>query len=388
LSSSDWGAALELNDASGHGKTFYASSTAGKFAITGDKKNCLTIDDNTGKMSITGNVAMYDHDVQLRGQTDQNHGFGWYGPGKPWTEDSTDGDFPTVTPRPDGPVIYGWAGGALGTMQDGQKGTALRWRTDGSVSVSGNLSAASASFASSLGASSAEIGFVKIDWNLDVGIIKSSFLNLIPKFPSRPMYDYGWEYLSNDLWDVPEGVRIINQGYTGPPWVIYHNALDATDDYSLAFIHQRDPRKGRSGVSQIAFLEDGSVEISGYLKIGSNWAGKPGGGEWTDTCDERLKTNIRPLTGALTNLLKLQGITYEWKEPEKHGDLAGTQIGFIGQAVEKVFPEGVSTDREGYKLLSIRGFSALSVEAFRELKNLCDDLRTRLDGLELRQSAG
>jgi hypothetical protein len=327
-----------------------------------------------GPLRIGGDVVMNDHDVRLRGEADRNHGIGWYGSGKPWTEDSDGSEFPgPLIPGPDGPVIYGWAGGALGTMYDGQKGTALRWSRDGSVSVTNQLSTGQL-FSNYVETATAKIGNATIDWDLAVNSIKSDYLDLNPKFPTKDPNYVSWPA-------APEGIRISNQGYTGPPWVIFHNALDATDDYSLQFIHQRDPRKLRSGLSRIYFYENGNLEISG------NVAAKPGGGEWGDTSDERLKTNIRPLAGALTDLLKLQGTTYEWKEPERHGDLAGRQIGFIGQDVEKVFPEWVSTGREGYKLLTIRGFSALSVEAFRELKNLCDGLRKRLDDLELTQSA-
>ena len=40
----------------------------------------------------------------------------------------------------------------------------------------------------------------------------------------------------------------------------------------------------------------------------------------------------------------------------------------IAQEVETVLPDWVSTTPEGYKLLAIRGFEALTVEAFRELQ--------------------
>ena len=40
----------------------------------------------------------------------------------------------------------------------------------------------------------------------------------------------------------------------------------------------------------------------------------------------------------------------------------------IAQEVEKVFPDWVSTGRDGYHRLTIRGFEALAVEAFKELR--------------------
>ncbi|HEY4487776.1 MAG TPA: tail fiber domain-containing protein, partial [Candidatus Paceibacterota bacterium] len=57
--------------------------------------------------------------------------------------------------------------------------------------------------------------------------------------------------------------------------------------------------------------------------------------------DRRLKKNIQSLAGSLAKLMQLQGVTYNWIDPEKG---ASTQIGFIAQDVEKVVPEVVHTD--------------------------------------------
>ena len=78
--------------------------------------------------------------------------------------------------------------------------------------------------------------------------------------------------------------------------------------------------------------DDGSVYIDGSLHQSS---------------DARLKKNITSLTGALLKLIGLRGVNYEWKEPEKHGNLTQSQIGFISQEVEKIFPKWVSTDHRG-----------------------------------------
>jgi hypothetical protein len=107
---------------------------------------------------------------------------------------------------------------------------------------------------------------------------------------------------------------------------------------------------------------------TGALAISSAIALKPGGGAWGASSDVRLKQNIGPLDHALERLLQLRGATYEWKQPEKQGNHTGPQVGFIGQEVETVFPEWITDDAEGYKVLSIRGFEALAVEALRELR--------------------
>jgi hypothetical protein len=98
--------------------------------------------------------------------------------------------------------------------------------------------------------------------------------------------------------------------------------------------------------------------------------------------DARLKKDITPLSGAIEQLLKLKGVTYEWREPEKHNNATGKQIGFIAQDVEKVFPNWVRTNDDGYKVLSVSQIEALEVESIRVLKAKNDDLEARLAALE------
>jgi hypothetical protein len=121
----------------------------------------------------------------------------------------------------------------------------------------------------------------------------------------------------------------------------------------------------------------------GDLSITGN-AFKPGGGSWGTSSDERLKQDIRPLADALERLLQLQPIAFEWKEPEKQGNLTGPQMGFLAKEVESVFPEWVGVDPQGYRTLTIRGFEALAVEALKRLKEENDKLKDMLAQMEER----
>jgi hypothetical protein len=111
-------------------------------------------------------------------------------------------------------------------------------------------------------------------------------------------------------------------------------------------------------------------------------ARKLGGGGWTTASDSRLKKEVASLTDALERLLQLRGVSFEWREPAKMGNLSGPQIGLLAEEVEKVFPEWVSEDPAGYRELTVRGFEASVIEALRELKTEVEDLKTRLDNLE------
>lgn len=101
-------------------------------------------------------------------------------------------------------------------------------------------------------------------------------------------------------------------------------------------------------------------------------AGKPGGGSWSVASDQRLKKNIRPLSGALEKLLALHGVTFEYIEPARIQELSGERMGLVAQEVEKVFPDWVETGTDGFKRVTVRGMEALMVEALRELQHRQD----------------
>lgn len=128
----------------------------------------------------------------------------------------------------------------------------------------------------------------------------------------------------------------------------------------------------------------GTSSPSYQLQLSTDSAAKPTSNTWTVPSDRRLKKNIKPLKVALDKMLKLHGVTYQWKEPEKFGNMAGNYMGLIGQEVEKVFPEWVGTDKDGYKNLTVGGFEALTAEAIRELKAENDALKARIKALEAR----
>ena len=136
-----------------------------------------------------------------------------------------------------------------------------------------------------------------------------------------------------------------------------------------------------SGANTNALQERMRISSNGYLTIQNN-AAKPGGGFWAATSDIRLKKGVESLKGALEKLLQLRGVSFEWKNPEEQGNLTGTQMGLVAQEVEEVFPEWISTDPDGYRILTIRGFEALAVEAFKQLRAENEELRARIDALE------
>lgn len=76
--------------------------------------------------------------------------------------------------------------------------------------------------------------------------------------------------------------------------------------------------------------------------------------------DKRLKSNITPLTGALSTICQLQGVHY---------DMMGGKptIGFIAQEVGLVVPEAVTTMSNGLMAVDYSRIVPLLVEAIKEL---------------------
>jgi hypothetical protein len=88
---------------------------------------------------------------------------------------------------------------------------------------------------------------------------------------------------------------------------------------------------------------------------------------WYNDSDERLKKNIRTVDNALDKVMKLRGVTYEWKDPEKHEK--GRKLGFIAQEAVGIVPEVVdyNIENDSYSM-QYASVTAVLVEAVKELK--------------------
>lgn len=85
--------------------------------------------------------------------------------------------------------------------------------------------------------------------------------------------------------------------------------------------------------------------------------------------DARFKTDIQPIRDALDDILKLQGIRFEWKRGHfpDHAFQVGPQVGFIAQEVNAVVPEIVSQGSDGYYSIDYGRLVPTLVEAVKEL---------------------
>ncbi len=110
--------------------------------------------------------------------------------------------------------------------------------------------------------------------------------------------------------------------------------------------------------------------------------------------DFRFKKNITTIQNSLKKISSLTGVSFDWRYDEFNKSFKKTRdIGFIAQDVQKILPEIVSSDNEGYLSVDYEKITAVLTEAMKEqqsqiegLKTINKDMERRLQALEARIS--
>ncbi|HWY73976.1 MAG TPA: tail fiber domain-containing protein [Verrucomicrobiae bacterium] len=89
---------------------------------------------------------------------------------------------------------------------------------------------------------------------------------------------------------------------------------------------------------------------------------------WTVPSDERLKYNIQPCDYGLTELMQLHTISYRYRDDPARGlNSKHEHTGVLAQEVQKVFPDAVLTQPDGYLALTPDPIFWASINAIQEL---------------------
>jgi len=184
-------------------------------------------------------------------------------------------------------------------------------------------------------------------------------------------------------------------GYNAPAETRYNTGKNrwrlGTDQRSNTDAFFLDTWNGTTGTSVLTATTAGNVgigmvpnaayklDVAGTLRVNGT----------VYTSDQRFKTNIRPLTSALSSVLALRGVRYEWNAlGVRHGGTAGAgQVGLLAQEVEKIYPELVSTDAEGYKAVNYAQLTPVLIEALKEQQQQIEALKARAATAEARATA-
>lgn len=117
-----------------------------------------------------------------------------------------------------------------------------------------------------------------------------------------------------------------------------------------------------------------NLDINGYSNLYSVTASS-----FYYSSDANLKKNIAPLNNSLEKISQLQGVNFQWKDPEKDQKI---NIGLIAQDVEKIYPELVNTDKKtGLKSVEYGNLVAPLIEAIKEQQKEIDSLNQKIDNL-------
>ena len=129
---------------------------------------------------------------------------------------------------------------------------------------------------------------------------------------------------------------------------------------------------GNSGTAGTIYFRNGSGTVSANIFSGTITAA----GDviaYGSPSDKRLKENIKPIKSALDKVIKLQGVTFDWKE--KGITNLKEDIGFIAQDVQKVIPELVRENEDGMLSMRHQGIAPILLEAIKELKAEIEELK-------------
>ena len=183
----------------------------------------------------------------------------------------------------------------------------------------------------------------------------------------------------NDVWYSSDGTSW-TQAASSPGWagrtlhtsVVFNNKIWVIGGANSSYLNDVWYSNVSTGTASPAL----TVTADGKVGIGTlspDYTLSVNGEAWVSVAvwsgsDARWKKNVAPISDALDKVLKLRGVSFDWRADEFPAlkFSSGGQIGFIAQEVKKVFPEIVSSDAAGYLGISYEKLAPVFAEAIKE----------------------
>jgi fibronectin-binding autotransporter adhesin len=121
------------------------------------------------------------------------------------------------------------------------------------------------------------------------------------------------------------------------------------------------------------WVNNGNTSELAYLTT----AGQLGAGSFNATSSKKYKTNIVPISNAMSIVNKLQGVYFDWKDNKK----VGKDIGFIAEDVNEVLPSVVLKLNNQVEAMEYGKLTAILVEAIKELSSEVQELKRQINEL-------
>jgi hypothetical protein len=182
--------------------------------------------------------------------------------------------------------------------------------------------------------------------------------------PCATLYQFG----NRPPWygAVDQGLTLLN---AKPDWRAFLAVFGEDGDAEQFYLQISADRRHLTGLGHD---DSGRVVVNGRLNDCNSLCLSS-----ITASDVRFKENIQPLSSSLEKVMLLKGVSYDWKADEypKMGFTKNRQIGFIAQDVEKVFPELVQTDNNGYKGIYYGQMVPVLLEAMKEQQKEISELK-------------
>jgi hypothetical protein len=160
----------------------------------------------------------------------------------------------------------------------------------------------------------------------------------------------------------------------------------SNDNFEGAFVRNNNSgdmelyTNGTGGTPRMVIIDSGNIGINttipNYRLEVNGSAGKPGGGSWSNSSDERLKDVKGEYKPGLEEIALLRPVAFYYKTDNSRGLPSDEEyIGFIAQEVQEVFPEAVSEGPDGYLDFNMHPVNVAVVNAIKELKAENDSLK-------------
>jgi len=146
--------------------------------------------------------------------------------------------------------------------------------------------------------------------------------------------------------------------------------LDFFDSAISAVVPTMTFTGGRVGI--------GTQAPSDLLSVNGT-ASKPGGGAWAVFSDERLKRLKGNYTSGLKAVMRLQPLRYEYTANNALGIKSeGEHIGFGAQTLQKILPEAVSRNEQGYLMVNNDPILWTMLNAIKEQQAQIEQLKAQI----------
>ena len=161
--------------------------------------------------------------------------------------------------------------------------------------------------------------------------------------------------------------------------IAYPNDIDGGDDNTF---------KGRVGINK--YRPDTELHVKGTISgsafgpilsttISGSLINSSGDIVAFQSSDKRLKDNLTHILNPIEKVKQISGYEFDWND--KQDIYKGHDVGVIAQEVEKIMPELVRDNSNGYKAVKYEKLVPLLIESIKDQQKQIDELKKKLEEL-------